>query len=255
VLEPAVLLDLQGREPGAEDRASRWSERAPLPDALRRLERLPRLPAASFGDPGVHTGNCSRQLVFEEPGPGRAALREGRDLGEYELASPRRFLQLELVADAEHRFRIPAAGRLERVPVLLRQTADRPRAALHRPAARFRNSLLACSPPPELAPAFVVGVLNSCAVALWHRAHTADARQKSFPQLKVAHLRALPFPIVDRERSPELHDRVASLVEERGVSAQHEIEELVLELYGLAPDERAQVRAALAQTALPAKRG
>ena len=249
VLEPAVLLELEGRAPDRSPTRAAWEPEREALEALRRLEGCRPLEPACYGDLGAHTGNAARELLLDAPTPHSAPVREGRDLEDYALAPARRHLRLDLERTPARRFRIPPRERLAAVPVLLRQTADRPRAALHTEPGLFRNSLLACTPPPELDPAFVVAVLNSPLLAAWHRARTADARQRAFPQLKIAHLRALPFPIRDRAEAPDAHDRIARLVRASGAGARAEIDALVLALYGCEHEDRAQLEAALGRPA------
>ena len=213
VVEPAVLLELEPRAANAPPASDApWDgpprEHGALLDALRDH---PRLPARAFGDPGVHTGNSARALI-REPGEGLPLVREGRDLVAFRLGAPRLALDVRVQRSAERRFRYGPLERYRAVPVLVRQTADRPIAALHTAPTYFRNTLLACSPPPELDPAFVVAVLNSPVAAAWHRLSFRDARQRTFPQVKVAHLRSLPFPFLRRAEAPRLHDRVRDTV-------------------------------------------
>jgi len=118
----------------------------------------------------------------------------------------------------------------------LRQTADRPLAALHERPALFRNSLLACAPPEELDPAFVVAVLNGPLASAWHQTRQRDARQRCFPQVKVGHLRTQPFPIQRRSQAPRLHDQVAELARRPGASQDPQLERLLLQAFEL--DER-----------------
>lgn len=233
VTETAALLALVPRdgEPGGDLVCAAGGAH----ELEQRLLAHPRLPPASFGDPGVHTGNAARDLVRRGgPAAGRP-LREGRDLAAYRLGRPSARLLVEHVPRPGQRFRIGPFERYRDVPVLVRQTADRPLAALHREPTYFRNTLLACRPPPALDPAFVVGVLNSSIAAAWHRARFADARQAVFPQVKVRHLRELPFPIAERRRAPALHDeiarRVRALAEGEGDAAPLEL--LVREAYEL----------------------
>jgi len=184
----------------------------------------------------VHTGNAARELIGDltagSPGPGRATVREGRDLAPYRLGAPRRSLRLDLPRDGR-RFRIGPAERYLTTPVLLRQTADRPLASLHAAPTYFRNTLLACRPPAELAPAFVVGVLNGPVAAAFHRTSFADARQRSFPQVKVSHLRRQPFPIAARDEDRRLHDLVAELVLQASVADEAERRRLVAQIDSL----------------------
>ena len=220
---PAVILTLAAggrRGPGT---AAPWVARG-VEDAafLAALERFPRLPPRSFADPGVHTGNCARELV-RRGADGRAArgvggrwvpLREGRDLRPFGLAplgAVATRLRVDLERTGGRRFRIAPLERYAAFPVLLRQTADRPLAALHEEPAAFRNSLLACRAVDGLDPAFVVGVLNGAAAGRWHRLAFRDARQRAFPQVKVGHLATQPFPIAHRDADPALHDAVVAL--------------------------------------------
>lgn len=238
VVEPACLLELRPRErPGRGSRAP-WVP-APAGELIERLERYPRLPAECFRDPGVHSGNAARELIVREGRPGLPGIREGRDLQPYRLGAPRIRLNVELERTAERRFRMASLERYRAVPILVRQTADRPIAALHTEPTYFRNSLLACTPPPGLAPAFVVAVLNSRVARDWHRANFRDARQRTFPQVKVAHLRSLPMPIRDRNEAPALHERVVRIV---SAGEYERAGALIAEAFGLRAAEDAGAR-------------
>jgi hypothetical protein len=217
VLESAALVELvPSRDRCAPHLPCDWTPERSTDDAefLAHLSRFPRLPERSFADIGVHTGNSARLLVHHLPGSAPpdadvVPLREGRDLSAFRLARPSKVLAIPHAPPAEARYRIPALERHRAVPILVRQTADRPIAARHVDAAHFRNTLLACSPPPGLACAAVLAVLNSGVAARFHRASFADARQAAFPQVKMRHLRALPFPWLDRAAAPERHAALA----------------------------------------------
>ena len=242
VVEPAVWIELAPRG-GEASGAAPWT---PLdPTAVSFLDRLgtfPRLPRESFGDPGVHTGNAAADLVVRDGAANAPGLREGKDLRAYTLAAPRLGLRVDHAPRAGQRFRIAPLERYRAVPVLLRQTADRPIAALHTAPGYFRNTLLACRPPTELDPAFCVAVLNAPTAHAWHRKSFRDSRQRTFPQVKVGHLRTQPFPIAARASAPRLHDEVARRVRALGHDPAPEevdrIERLVLEAFGF---ERADV--------------
>ena len=263
VTEPAALFVLTERAPGSGGGPGADWTSAPGAGAesdcrawlVRRFREQPRLPVGSFADPGVHTGNAARELVrrgeLGSPPPGWAPVREGRDLAPYVLGRPQAWLRTDLEpVKGVLRFRRAALERYQSFPVLLRQTAARPLAALHDGPTYFRNSLLACRAVPDLDPAFVVAVLNGPAAGAWHRVTAPDARQKSFPQVKVGALATLPFPLVARGSAAADHDAIARLVRELGDAPDparlHELEERVLALYGLAQDERAVLRRAAA---------
>jgi hypothetical protein len=97
-----------------------------------------------------------------------------------------------------------------RVSFVVRQTARYPIAALHR-GLPFRNSLLAGFSIDGFPPDLVVGLLNSSLYRALHVASQRDARQATFPQVKIAHLRALPSPPEDlagRARIASLSDEL-----------------------------------------------
>ncbi len=252
----AVLLSLGPRRSSAPDSAApdpaTWSQ-PPTPAAsalVAELARLPALPPSTFADPGVHTGNSARELLrsaTDGPGPGVwEGVRRGRDLAPFRLASPTTLLRTDLVPGRERRFRLGQLERARAFPLLLRQTADRPIAALHTQPTWFRNSLLACRGVPGLDPAFLVAVLNGPVAAAWHRLSFRDARQKSFPQVKVAHLATQRSPLASRDDAPQLHDRVAAEVERQAVGrgtadGLRALQDELFDAYGLSPASRALV--------------
>jgi hypothetical protein len=188
VTEPSgmYVLGLSRGDPGP------WSVVADdLPSRL--AGRFWPLPADSFGDIGVHTGNSGDLLITTAPEADALPIRVGRDINPYALAAPSRWLR-DVDLPAGNYARIAPEGRFRDAVIVLRQTASRPVAARHEPAALFRNSVLGCFGAPGHDPDFLVGVFNSEVAARLHRAMFRDARQSSFPQVKVAHLRALPVP-------------------------------------------------------------
>lgn len=219
VVAPAVILDLA---PAGETAASErsWGGASSAGNALSAaLEHLPRLPPRTFADPGVHSGNAARQLVVRAASGdlppdllGLPGVREGRCLRAFHLAAPAAALQLKLEPTPELRFRVRPLEHYLGFPVLLRQTSDRPVAALHEQPTYFRNSLLAAREVPGLDPAFLAAVLNSPVASAWHQLQFRDARQRAFPQVKVGHLRTQPFPIAHRDQAPALHDELARRV-------------------------------------------
>ena len=243
VVEPSFLLALEGRDELGDGSSEPWN----APQASRLVERLapfPRLAPEAFADPGVHTGNARAELILSPMRPGLPGVRRGRDLRAYRLGPPTRSLAVELERSVERRFRIGSLERQRSAAVLVRQTAAHPIAALHTEPTYFQNSLLACYPPAELDPAFVVAVLNSTLAETWHRSRFRDALQRSFPQVKVGHLRSLPFPFLRREENARLHDRLAQLVRRLAAGDDDprtvtQVERGVLDAFGLSPDELA----------------
>lgn len=233
VVEPAMLLVL-APGPGKETPGAPWLARSPLARALdEALEDFPRAPRSTFADPGVHTGNCAAELLLDPENGQGAPLRQGRDLKPFDLGPASLRLRVDLTRSPGRRFRIPPLERMREFPVLLRQTADRPTAAVHENPGFFRNSLLAARAIPGLAPEALVAILNSSTIAAWHRSHHLDARQRSFPQVKVRHLREVPLPLASRADDPRTHDRLVELA--RSASTEG-VDDLVADAFGLSSD-------------------
>ena len=257
VLAPAVLVRLEPGPPRQPARSETPTDRA----LFRLLEHSPRFPAGTFADPGVHTGNCSAELVASEPRRGWAPLRRGADLAPYALGPASLRLRLDLAATPERRFRIPPLERLAAFPVLVRQTARRPLAALHEEPTYFRNSLLGVRSVADLAPEVIVALLNSPLAGAWLRLSFRDARQRSFPQMKVGALQTLPMPFERRAGAEALHDELAARVralEPQGASFPAEVAALdavVARAYGLPEQLAAELAGSDGLLATPAPRG
>ena len=224
VLEPAVLLQLTPSQGCGSPQP--WT--TPCDPIVEVLATFPRLPESAFADPGVHSGNSSRQLIQPAERIDLPGVRQGRDLQPWSLGPPSARLDVHLERSSERRFRIPPLERMQAFPVLLRQTAARPMAAVHTAPTYFRNSLLAVREVEGLDPRFVASVLNAQVLADWHQAAHLDARQRAFPQLKVRHLRAAPFPIAHQSEDPSLHDALVAAYGDGPL-----VDRLVAEAFGM----------------------
>lgn len=198
VTEPAGMFIL------ASGKGEEFS--APPVALLDGVETLQPLPPGAFGDIGVHTGNAASLLIAANPEAGAKPLRAGRDVSAYALASPTLWLRDVALPPGSYA-RVTPEAKARAALIVLRQTASRPIAARHEPAQLFRNSVLACFGAPGHDPDFLLAVFNSSTAAELHRSRFRDARQRSFPQLKVSHLRALPVP--SREIGP-IYTRIAN---------------------------------------------
>ena len=212
VTEPAILLRLEPHVSSSKPTTPWTSTSRGDQEWLALLREFPRLPHRTFADPGVHTGNAARELIHRPRGT-RPGVREGRSLSAFRLDEPTAGLETTLARTPERRFRIAQPEHYAGFPILLRQTANRPIAALHTEPTYFRNSLLGMRTVPGLEPACALALLNGPVAAAWHRASFLDARQKSFPQVKVGHLATQPFPLLRRDDNPGLHDRLVRCAE------------------------------------------
>lgn len=248
VFQPCMgLLSTRRAEPLRVDRAGPWPlERRDLGEAeaalLARLDALPKLPREVFGERGFQTmgADVANLRRGDEPlTPGEVGLRIGSDVAPFRRGAPS--FRCDPRAFGA-RFRKDEDWRAVRV--LVRQTARFPMACLS-DGLPFRNSVLAGFEAGGLPAELLVAYLNAWPVRWFHYMRHRDARQ-GMPQLKIAHLRALPAPPPDpfeRERlaafgaALSLRNDGARPVEERALS------EMVSDLLGLDDGERAIVRA------------
>ncbi len=213
VTQPCFALIAEARTGSAardaEERPFRLAERQRAggaaaevlpPTALLEIAKWPTFPRELFGEMGFQTTRVVTQTLLRRAAAPDARydypLLEGRDVREFSEGEPRLFLAADPKALAAARCRVKDKNDYKRVQLVIRQTARYPIAALHR-GLPFRNSLLAGFAAEGLAPALVVGLLNSSLYRALHLALRRDARQATFPQVKIAHLRALPRPPQD----------------------------------------------------------
>jgi hypothetical protein len=206
VTEPTVVL-LARRDEGAVASDAPW----PLAErdgrrsaavlstrtrgALARLADLPRFAPETFGEAGFQTAAAlARTHLGDWPATEprfTVPLREGRDVTPFRAGGPSRALDPDPAALARAGTRLRPPEAWARVAVVIRQTARYPIAAVHDPPYAFRNSLLAGYTDHPHA---LCALLNSTLLRALHLAAQRDGRQAVFPQLKIAHLRALPAP-------------------------------------------------------------
>lgn len=258
VVQPCFALVATPRESSGVGAATPWRLRerrtagevrpreCPPPPALLALREGPRLPPGLFGELGFQTNRVVGARLLSKTGADErhtVPLLEGKDVREFFVGPPRVFLEPDLALLAESGVRLRRAEEYRRASVVLRQTAAFPIAALHT-GLPFRNSLLAGFGTEEYPAPLLVGLLNSTLLRAYHLASQRDARQLTFPQLKVAHLRGLPAPKILGATAAELA-ALASEISSRGAIEARErlpLDDLVFELFGLSASEAEAVR-------------
>ena len=194
-------------------RAGAVAAEVTAPSSLVEIAKLPAFPRELFGEMGFQTtSSVTQNLLLRACEPDARhdyPLLEGRDVREFSEGEPRLFLAPDPAMLAAARCRVRDRDDYQRVRFVIRQTARYPIAALHR-GLPFRNSLLAGFAVDDLPAGLVVGLLNSSLYRALHLALRRDARQAAFPQVKIAHLRALPRP----PANPDRHEEIARLTAE-----------------------------------------
>jgi hypothetical protein len=250
VTQPCFALIAEARtgsasSPSAEDGPFRLAERqraggqaaeVKAPSALSEIAKLPVFPRDLFGEMGFQTtGVVSKQLLLRAPAPdGRHhyPLLEGRDVKEFSEGPPRLFLAPDTELLRKARCRLRDRDDYRRVRFVIRQTARFPIAALH-DGLPFRNSLLAGFAVDGFPAELVVGLLNSSLYRALHLATQRDGRQAVFPQVKVAHLRALPAPPADPEARADVAALSAALTENADRALLVHLDAAVFRLFGV----------------------
>jgi len=236
VVQPCCALFLVRKEGGSGGGASPFLVTA---EELVRFADIRRPPADAFGDIGVHTGNCAAKLLRTRGYP----IREGRDVHPYRVTRPRKHFDPEARVGPGDYFRAATLARYREVPIVLRQTASRPIAALHSDAGYFRNSVLACMGLPGLPHEVTVAWLNSSAVAHYHTTAVREASQIAFPQVKLKPLRDLPLPRAE-DAPPGLFRLSRDVFSD--LSLEPDLDALVSAWFGLDASAHASLRAGLA---------
>ncbi|MFH1078486.1 MAG: TaqI-like C-terminal specificity domain-containing protein [Patescibacteria group bacterium] len=213
-------------------------------------------------DPGVHTGNCSEKLILIQPTSDSVPILEGKQVGRYSCASPKKYLRTNYVPEKDEYFSIRPNEKYRKARFVIRQTAAYPIVGPREGAIYFRNSLLALYEPKDGTDVrFIVGVLNSKLIKWLYRILVQEAHQQAFPQVKVKNLRVLPIKMLNLQapKDVEMHDALVKLVDEiillnlknrettsetervalqRQIDAtDQQIDRLVYKLYGLTEDE------------------
>jgi hypothetical protein len=246
VFQPSMgLFSTRRPAPVALEAAGPWPlERDDLDEVTRalldRLGALPRLPPHLFGERGFQTTGDDVSRLHELPGPEgpfTTGVRVGGDIEPFLRRPPQLYCDPGAFGG---RFRPEAA--FEAVKLLIRQTARYPMVALSDGKA-FRNSILAGFADEDHSAHLLLAYLNSAPIRWFHYMRHRDARQ-GMPQMKIAHLRALPAP---PRRSPvsTALERIGREMGERNTGAspaeQEVIDGLVADALGLDPAARARI--------------
>lgn len=202
-------------------------------------------------DPGVHTGNCAKKVIFDDKKPNKdlVPVLEGKQISRYACSRPEKYLKLDYPVTGNEYFTIRNKEKYTEAEFVIRQTAAYPIVGPRRGADYFRNSLLALYPPEDGRDIrFLVGLLNSKLMRFVYTTLISESQQKAFPQVKVGSLRKLPIIELDLNQVSEQrpHDEVVKHVQllldiyaKKEESPQETeqidstIDHLVYQLYGL----------------------
>ncbi len=232
-------------------RLSGEAEQVAVPACVLALAQRPALAGTTFGELGFQSNTqVVRHLFRRADGPQvpfTMGLLEGRCVQEFRQGSPRVYLHPDPALLREFKARLRDEAVYQRVDFVVRQTAAFTIAARHDGRA-FRNSLIAGYASEEYDADLLVGLLNSALYRCFHLSRQRDARQATFPQVKVAHLRALPAPPDQGEPGTRvLRERVSALsraANEAGglsIEGRAALDQAVFALFGLSSAESRSV--------------
>jgi SAM-dependent methyltransferase len=221
------------------------AERVEPPAVLIRLRDASPFSPDTFREFGFQTNSVvTKTMLLRNAAPNppfTLPLLEGRDVREFRVGAPRLFLNpdRELLRDA--RCKLRAVDDYRGVDFVVRQTAMYPIAALHS-GLSFRNSLIAGFASEPFSAQVIVGLLNSILLRALHLAKVRDARQKTFPQVKVSHLRSLPAPPLHEEKAKMLGRWVQQTSGQPLTTEQRtQLDRMVFDWYNVSADEAATV--------------
>lgn len=214
--KPAIETEVFERT-GASSRgklsgASAWtlSPTAALIERLREnsysLEKL-------VGDCGIRTTDAKAQVMALSEAKGKhVAALEGKRVQRYSCEPP----EIAVRLDSRKELFVADESKYNAVRWLIRQTASHPIVGPRLHATYFRNSLLALFEPTDGSRIeYVVALLNSRLLRFVYMGSVREAQQRTFPQVKVAALRALPMRRLDLSDTSQraTHDELVALVE------------------------------------------
>jgi hypothetical protein len=247
VFQPCMgLLSTRRSDWARIERAGAWPLHRPDLDAdtaalLERLAALPRLPPDLFGERGFQTTGDDVTKLYTLAGPQKhltVGVRVGSDIEPFLRRPPQLYCDPSVFGS---RFRPPSHW--QAVELLIRQTARFPMAVLSDGLA-FRNSILAGFANEQWSAFFMLAYLNSNPIRFFHYMRHRDARQ-GMPQMKIAHLRALPAPDPASRVVGELAE-LGRRFGERNTGLQDgeqdALDRLAADALGLSEGERARVR-------------
>ncbi|MBK9258962.1 MAG: N-6 DNA methylase [Polyangiaceae bacterium] len=242
VFQPSMAL-LSTRRPAAieVEMAKPWPiHRADLDEAavnlLARLAALPKFPPELFGERGFQSmGDDIHHLHAQDAPSGalRTGVRVGGDIEPFLRKPPKFYCDPRVFGS---RFRPDAEWRSVRL--FVRQTARYPMVAPSDGGA-FRNSILAGFSSETWSQFFLLAWLNSSPIRWYHYTQNRDARQ-GMPQVKIAHLRALPAPPTRAlvENIENIGRRLGERNAGIAASEQTELDALVADALDLGPAAR-----------------
>jgi hypothetical protein len=224
---------------------SAQAARVEVPSCLARLAALDRFSADCFGEWGFQTtSEVTRSMLLRGDAPKAPydyPLLEGRQVKEFVVGDPRLHLHPDREKLRRLHCRLRELDEYRRVEFVVRQTAKYTIAALHS-GIPFRNSLLAGFGQRDHSAKVLVGLLNSTLLRAVHLASQRDARQKTFPQVKLAHLRALPAPPRIDRFTTEI-ERLVSTISGREPTPRErqKLDALVYTWYGIGSENAAVI--------------
>lgn len=242
VFQPSMaLLSTRRSEPIVIDHPRPWPLHRSDLDAesialLERLSARATFPPELFGERGFQSMGDDIQHLHALDAPSSAfctGVRVGGDIEPFLRRSPKFYCDASLFGG---RFR--AAEEWVHVDLLIRQTARFPMVALADGQA-FRNSILAGFSSEKWNRFFLLAWLNSSPIRWFHYVRNRDARQ-GMPQVKIAHLRAIPAPPSNALVQP-IEDLGRTFGQRNtgiGLDEQAQLDELVADALELSPGDR-----------------
>ena len=227
-------------------RLSSSAQRIERPSCLAQLELGPRLPKSTFGELGFQSNSKVVMHLFrrgtEAVPPYELGLLEGRCVKEFVETPPRVFMHPDPEALRVYRARLRDPQVYREVDFVVRQTAAYTIAARH-DGSPFRNSLIAGYGNEDYDADLLVGLLNSALFRCYHVSRQRDARQATFPQVKVAHLRALPAPPSDPAARARVREVSQAAARVGGLSSdlRTELDQAVFSLFSISADDGRRV--------------
>jgi len=204
---------------------------------------------------GVNTGNAAKILLSDvQEVSTHKKILEGKNVYKYSInwkglwinydPNLKKTIDLSKLETRQSKidFALRKLENFTEEKIIIRQTADRPIAALDTDGYITRHSThLILKKDNEVNLRCVLGILNSKLMEFYYQ-RTIPEKGKTFAELKIVNLKELPIAAIKDVEVIRLVTEVTKSIQSGGVAAQSRLDEVIFDLYGLNEEEKEIVR-------------
>ena len=190
---------------------------------------------------GIKTGDNKKFLKEDSDSKLDELVVRGRDLQKYYINKPSVYVHFDkekLWSNTNEEF-------LRKSPkILVRQTGDSITCAIDHTGYLHMDTTHGLF-DIKINIHYLVGLLNSKLISYWHRTYTSE-KGRAFAEVKIANIKNIPIKLPENKKIIDLVKSIMDAKEKDSTSIindlENEINELVMNLYGLNEEEKGIIR-------------